>query len=90
MRCSRVGAEAAEHFDADRVVEHPLAKGFEMLLREHGRRREDGDLFAFHDRLEGGANRDLGFAETDIAADQPIHRARAVPCRCFVASIALS
>ena len=38
--------------------------------------REDGDLFAFHHRLEGGANRDLGFAEADVAADQAIHRAR--------------
>ncbi len=71
-----VGAETAQHFDPHRVVEHALAEGFEMLLREDGRRGEDRDLFAFHDGLEGGANRDFGFAETDIAADQAIHRAR--------------
>ena len=59
-----------------RVIEHPLAKGLEVLLREHGRGREHGDLFAFHHRLERGADRDLGFAEADVAADQAIHRAR--------------
>ena len=47
-----------------------------MLLREHGGGREDGDLFAFHNCLEGGANRDLGLAKPDIAANQPIHGAR--------------
>ncbi len=71
-----VRAETAEHFDADRVIEHALPEGFEMLLREDGGRREDGDLFAFHDRFEGGANRHLRFAETDVAADQAIHRTR--------------
>ena len=44
-----------------------------MLLRQHGRRREHGDLFAVHHRFERGANRDFGFAETDIAANQSIH-----------------
>ena len=71
-----VRPETAEHFDADRIIEHALPEGLEMLLREDGGRREDGDLFAFHDRFEGGANRDLRFAETDVAADQAIHRAR--------------
>ena len=47
-----------------------------MLLREDCRRREDGDLFAFHDGFEGSANCHFGFAKADIAADQPIHRAR--------------
>ena len=76
LRCSRVRAEAAEHFDPHRIIEHALAESFEMLLREHGRRREHRDLFAFHHGLERRADRDLRFAETDIAADQPIHRAR--------------
>ena len=74
-------AEAAEHFDAHRIIEHALAKRFEMLLREHRGRREDGDLFAVHDRFEGRANRHFGFAEADVAANQPIHRARPLPCR---------
>ena len=34
----RVRAEPAEHFDSHRIIEHALAKRFEMLLRQHGRR----------------------------------------------------
>ena len=33
-----VRAEAAEHFDPHRIIEHALAERFEMLLREDGRR----------------------------------------------------
>jgi hypothetical protein len=40
-----------------------------MLLREHGGGREDRDLFAFHHGFEGGSDRDLGFAEADVAAN---------------------
>ncbi len=72
----RVRTETAQHFDPHRIIEHALAEGFEMLLREDGRGREDGDLLAFHHRLESGADRHLGFAETDVAADQAIHRTR--------------
>ena len=68
--------KTAEHFDAHRVIEHALPEHFEMLLRENSGRREHGDLFAVHDRFERGANRDFRFAETDVAADQAIHRAR--------------
>ena len=71
-----VRTKTAEHFDAHRIIEHALAERFEMLLREHGGRREHGDLFAFHHRFEGGANRHFRFAETDVAANQAIHRAR--------------
>ena len=86
----RVRAEAAEHFDPHRIIEHALAERFEVLLREHRRRREDRDLFSFHHRFERGANRDFGFAEADVAADQPIHRARLVPCRAWSSAMALS
>ncbi len=71
-----MGAEAAQHFDPHRVVEHALTERLKVLLREDGRGGEDRDLFAFHDGLEGGANRHLRFAEPDIAADEAIHRAR--------------
>ena len=47
-----------------------------MLLRQHGRRHEHGDLFAVHHGLERGANGDFGLAEADVAADQPVHRLR--------------
>ena len=71
-----VRTKTAEHFDAHRIIEHALPKHFEMLLRQNGGRREHGDLFAVHDRLERGANGDFGFAETDVAADQAVHRPR--------------
>ena len=61
--------------DVDRIVAHPLAKGLEVLAREQGGRHDDGDLLAVHGGNEGGAQRHFGLAETDIAADQAIHRA---------------
>ena len=69
-----VGSEAAQHFDADRVIEHALSEGFEMLLREDGGRGQEGDLFSFHHGFEGGPNRHLRFPESDVATDQAIHR----------------
>ena len=69
----RFGAEAADHFDGDRVTGHALAKCVEMLLREHGRRHEHRDLAAALHGLERGADRDLGFAEADVAADEAVH-----------------
>ena len=39
-----------------------------MLLREHRRRHEHGDLLAVHDGLVRRADGDLGLAEADIAA----------------------
>src|SRR5205807_2412854 len=68
--------KAAQHLDADWVIEHALPERFEMLLRQHRRRREDDDLFSFHDRFESGANGDFRFAKADVAANQPVHRAR--------------
>ena len=45
-----------------------------MLARQQRRRHHHGDLLARHRRDEGGAQRDLGLAEADIAADEPVHR----------------
>jgi hypothetical protein len=45
-----------------------------MLAGEQRGRHHDGDLRAGHGGDEGGAQRDLGLAEADIAADQPVHR----------------
>ena len=45
-----------------------------MLLREHGRRHEHGDLFAVHHGLERGADGDFRFAKADVAANQAVHR----------------
>ena len=38
-------------------------------------RHHDGDLLAVHGRDEGRAQRHFGLAETDIAANETIHRA---------------
>ena len=51
-----------------------LGEGAVMLPRQQRGRHHDGDLRARHRGDEGGAQRDLGLAEADIAADQPVHR----------------
>ena len=45
-----------------------------MLHGKHRRRHQHGDLLAVGGCLEGGANRYLSLAETDIATYQTIHR----------------
>ena len=49
-----------------------------MLVGEDGRRRQHRHLIAGVDRLERGAHRDLGLAEADVAAQQAVHRPRAL------------
>ena len=71
-----VAEEAREHLDARGQAGEALLEGVVVLLRQHGRRHEDGDLVAVHHRLEGGAHRDLRLAEADVAADQAVHRPR--------------
>ena len=44
-----------------------------MLLREQGGRHQHGDLLAGRHRDERGAQRHLGLAEADVAADDPVH-----------------
>ncbi len=45
-----------------------------MLARQQRRGNDDGDLQPVHGGDEGGAQRHFGFAEADVAADEPIHR----------------
>ena len=47
-----------------------------MLLGEDRRRREEQHLPAVDGDGERGAHRDLGLAEADVPADEPVHRAR--------------
>ena len=61
--------------DLDRETAEALGEGLEMLPREQRRRHDHRDLLAVHRRDEGCAERNLGLAETDIAADEAIHRA---------------
>ena len=49
-------------------------KVFEVLAHQHRRRRDQRDLISAQHRSRGGAQRDLGLAEPDIAADEPVHR----------------
>ena len=60
--------------DLDRQAGETRRERAEMLARQQRGRHHDGDLRAGHRGDEGGAQRDLGLAEADIAADQPVHR----------------
>ena len=60
--------------DVDRVALQALGEGLGVLAGEQRGRHHDGDLFAVHGGDEGGAQRHLGLAEADVAADQPVHR----------------
>ena len=71
-----VRQEAAERLDADRVAGEAIGERVAVLRHEQRRRGEHGDLLAVLDRLERGADGDLGLAETDVAAQQAIHRVR--------------
>ncbi len=58
----------------DRPVGVAVAEVLVMLLREQGGRREHRDLLAGGRGDERGAQRDFGLAETDVAADDAVHR----------------
>ena len=45
-----------------------------MLPRQQRGRHHHRDLLAVHRRDESRAQRHLGLAEADVAADQPVHR----------------
>ncbi len=47
-----------------------------MLNGQHRGRAENGHLPSVHNRLEGRPHGHFGFSVTDIAAQQPVHRAR--------------
>ena len=66
-------AKPAEFGDIERKFAHAFLEVLEVLFGEHGGRNEDPDLVAIFDRLESGPHRDFGFAESDIAAQQPVH-----------------
>ena len=46
-----------------------------MLFGENGGGDENGDLVSGVDSLEGGPHCNFGFAESDVAAEQPVHGA---------------
>ena len=69
-------AEARDHLDPDREIAVARPERVPVLLGEDRRRHEDQQLLAVHRRCERGPHGDLGLAEADVAADEPVHRAR--------------
>ncbi len=68
-------AIARDHLDADREIAAALAEGVPVLLGEDRRRDEHQHLPRRRRHREGRAERHLGLAEADVAADEPVHRA---------------
>ena len=68
------GAEARQALDPHRPVGEAVAEVLVVLLREQRGRHQHHHLLAALHRREGGAHGDLGLAEADVAADQPVHR----------------
>src|SRR5581483_9515677 len=60
--------------DLDRESLETLGEGPGMLARQQRRWHHDRNLLAVERDREGRAQRHLGLAEADIAADQPVHR----------------
>ena len=61
--------------DLDRKAFETIRESLGMLARQQRGRHDHGDLLAFERDRERRAQRHLGLAEADVAADQPIHRA---------------
>ena len=72
------GAKAREDIHLDRESLHPVAEGLVVLPGQDGGGHQDGALLAVHHALEGRADGHLGLAEADIAAQQAVHRHRAL------------
>ncbi len=70
------GPEAGDLLDRHRIILQALGEGAVVLLGQDRRRHEQHHLLAVLHRLERAAQRDLGLAVADVAADQSVHRAR--------------
>ncbi len=60
--------------DIDRKAAESFGEILAVLPREQRRRHHDGDLLAVERDRKRRAQRHLGLAEADVAADQPVHR----------------
>ena len=69
-------AEPRDHLDVEREVAEALAERVPVLLGEDRRRAEHEHLPAVDGDGERRADGDLGLAEADVAADEPVHRPR--------------
>ena len=70
--------EPAQVFDAHRQVLHAFAEGVIVLQRQHCGGYENGYLLAVCCYFECGTHRHFGLAETYVAADESVHRHRAL------------
>ena len=68
------GDQTRQAADIDRETFETLDKIGVMLAREQRRWHDHRDLHPRHRRDEGGTQRNLGLAEPDVAAHQPVHR----------------
>ena len=67
-------AEPRHVLDHERLVAQALGERAVVLLGEDRRRHEHHHLLAVAGGLDRGAQRDLGLAVADVAADQAVHR----------------
>ena len=65
--------EPGHHLDVQREVAEALPEGVPVLLGKDRRRAEHEHLLGVDRDRERGANRDLGLAEADVAANEPVH-----------------
>jgi hypothetical protein len=82
-------AEARQQLDLCREWREPVGERRPVLLGQHRRRHQHGNLHPVGHRLEGGAKGDLGLAVAHVARDQPVHR-RPASMSFLVSSIARS
>ena len=66
--------KTADQLGPHREACESLSDRLHVLESQDRRGRQQGDLFAVHDRLERGTHRHFGLAVPDIPAQQPIHR----------------
>src|SRR5690349_14737852 len=69
-------AESRNRIDLKPKLRHPSRERPPMLLGQHGRRHENRNLVAGINRLKRRSNRQLSLSESDITAQQPVHRPR--------------
>ena len=71
-----LGSEPADHVDLDGEPGEAVGQRLLVLERQDGRRREERDLLAVHDRLERGPHGNFRLPVPHVAAQQAIHRCR--------------
>ena len=74
--------------DIDREALHAVAAGLEMLPCKHGRGNKYRALLPVFGALESRPESDLCFAESNVAAQQPLHRNRLHHVRLYLVNTA--